>query len=246
VRARLVCVLPLAALTIGCGGSERKSAAPGATADAAPAAPASSRPPASAAPRKTVIFVGTSLTAGLGLDPDQAFPALVQAKIDSAGLPFHVVNAGNSGETAAGARRRVETWLIRQPFDVMVLETGSNDMLRGQPVDSTRAEIQAIIDTVRAAHPGVRVVLTGMMALPNLGRRYGEQFRGMYPELARKNHLVLVPFLLDSVGGRPELNQPDGLHPDEEGERIVARNVWRVLQPVLAQESAPAPGAAPR
>jgi acyl-CoA thioesterase-1 len=244
----MVCVAALAALTFGCGGAERKSAAPGdAPADAAPADSAAARPGGGVAGRGTVLFVGTSLTAGLGLEPDQAFPALIQAKVDSAGLPFRTVNAGNSGETAAGARRRVETWLIRQPFDVLVLETGSNDMLRGQPVDSTRMAIQAIIDTVRAVRPSARIVLAGMMALPNLGRRYGEQFRAMYPELARKNQLTLIPFLLDSVGGRPELNQQDGLHPNEDGERIVARNVWRVLEPVLRQEAAApaAPAAAP-
>jgi acyl-CoA thioesterase-1 len=237
---RLVCVLPLAALTFGCGGAERKSAPADGLARGARPESAAARPSNRVEGRRTVIFVGTSLTAGLGLEPEQAFPALIQARVDSAGLPFRTVNAGNSGETAAGARRRVETWLIRQPFDVMVLETGSNDMLRGQPVDSTRMAIQAIIDTVRAAHPHARIVLAGMMALPNLGRGYGERFRGMYPELARKNHLVLIPFLLDGVGGRPELNQPDGLHPNEQGERIVAANVWRVLEPVLRQESASA------
>ena len=245
-RALAVCVAALAALTFGCGGQERKSSsADGASGDSSPAKTAASRPSKQTGPRKTVLFVGTSLTAGLGLDPEQAYPALIQAKIDSAGLPFRTVNAGYSGETAAGARRRVETWLIRQPFDVFVLETGSNDMLRGLPVDSTRAAIQASIDTVRAARPHARIVLAGMMALPNLGKRYGERFAAMYPELARKNQLTLIPFLLDSVGGRPELNQQDGMHPNETGEKIVARTVWRVLEPVLREE-APAPAAAPK
>lgn len=247
-RTKRVCVAALAALTFGCGAPERKSgAADSALAGARPGEAAASRPPKDTPPRKTVLFVGTSLTAGLGLDPEQAFPALIQAKIDSAGLPFRAVNAGYSGETAAGARRRVETWLIRQPFDVFVLETGSNDMLRGLPVDSTRATIQAIIDTVRAVRPNARIVLAGMMALPNLGKRYGERFAAMYPELARKNQITLIPFLLDSVGGRPELNQQDGMHPNETGEKIVARTVWRTLEPVLRDEagaSAAAPKAA--
>ncbi|MDB4949798.1 MAG: arylesterase [Gemmatimonadetes bacterium] len=239
-------LLLIPALMIGCGRAESKSAGASASPGSArgQASTEAAAPKGADGPRRTVLFIGTSLTAGLGLEPEQAFPALIQARIDSAGLPFTAVNAGLSGETAAGARRRVESWLIRQPFDVVVLETGSNDMLRGQPVDSTRAAIQAIVDTLRAVRPHAPIVLAGMMALPNLGRRYGEQFRAMYAGLARKDSLVLIPFLLDGVGGDPALNQPDGMHPNETGERIVAANVWRTLEPVLRAEAA-RPASAP-
>jgi acyl-CoA thioesterase-1 len=219
----------------GCGGGESKSPPPGAA--AAPAA-------APQAAERSVLFLGTSLTAGLGLDPDQAYPALVQEKIDSAGLPFHVVNAGVSGETAAGARRRLE-WILRQPFDVMVLETGSNDMLRGANLDSVRADIQAIIDRVRQARPNARIVLAGMMAPPNLGARYAAGFGAMYPELARKNHLPLIPFLLQDVGGVADLNQSDGIHPNERGARIVAATVWKTLEPVLREDLTRSPSPSP-
>lgn len=182
--------------------------------------------------RRTVLFVGTSLTAGLGLDPDSAYPALIQRKIDSAGLAFRAVNAGVSGETSAGALRRMD-WLLRQPIDVLVLETGANDGLRGTPVAETRANIQAIIDTVRRVQPAARIVLVQMEAPPNLGARYTRAFHDTYPLLARKNGLTLLPFLLDGVAGHPGLNQADGMHPNDVGEQIVAENVWKGLGPLL-------------
>jgi acyl-CoA thioesterase-1 len=181
-----------------------------------------------------VLFVGTSLTAGYGLAPEQAYPALIQQKIDSAGLDYRVVNAGVSGETSAGALRRMP-WLLKQPFDVFVLETGANDMLRGTELDSTRANIQAIIDQAKAARPDARIVLVGMLAPPNLGPEYTAKFRSLYPELARKNHLVLVPFLLEGVAGVRDLNQPDGIHPNARGEKILAETVWKTLAPVLEE-----------
>lgn len=184
-----------------------------------------------------MLFLGTSLTAGLGLPTEQAFPARIQAKIDSAGLPFRVVNAGVSGETSAGALRRLD-WLLRQPFDVLVLETGANDMLRGADLDSTRANIQTIVDRVRDARPGVRIVLVGMLAPPNLGPEYTGRFRDLFPQVAAQNDLPLVPFLLEGVGGVPELNLPDGIHPNAEGQRIVADNVWEVLEPELEAAAA--------
>ena len=182
----------------------------------------------------TVLFVGTSLTAGLGLDPDSAYPALIQRKIDSAGLDFRVVNAGVSGETSAGALRRMD-WLLRQPFDVMVLETGANDGLRGTPVFETRANIQAIIDTVRLRRPRVRIVLVQMEAPPNLGGRYTSAFHETFPLLAEQNHVTLLPFLLEGVAGHASLNQGDGMHPNDAGEKIVAANVWRGLERVLRE-----------
>lgn len=180
----------------------------------------------------TILVLGTSLTAGLGVGLEQAYPALLQEKIDSAGLPFQVVNAGVSGETSAGARRRLE-WLLRQPFEVLVLETGANDMLRGSDPDSTRANLAAIVDRVREARPGTRIVLVGMRALPNLGSGYGRRFESIYPELARQDSLALVPFLLEGVAGRPSLNQGDGIHPNVAGQRRAAATVWDTLEPVL-------------
>lgn len=229
-------------LMIGCGDGDRNTppvegAAVPATSAPVTAAPADADAAADDASRPVVLFVGTSLTAGPGLEPEQTYPARIQEKIDSAGLPFRTVNAGVSGETAAGARRRLD-WLLRQPFDVMVLETGSNDMLRGADPAATRATIQGIIDRVREERPGVPVVLAGMMAVPNLGEEYGREFREMYVELAEENDLALVPFLLEGVGGVPAFNLPDGIHPNEEGHRRVAATVWRTLEPVLRAEAA--------
>ena len=186
--------------------------------------------------RRTIVFVGTSLTAGMGLDPEQAFPALLAAKIDSAGLPYEVVNAGNSGETSAGALRRID-WILRQPMDVMVLETGANDGLRGIRVDSVRANIQGIIDRVRAAKPDTRIMLVQMEAPPNFGPRYTSEFRALFPRLARENDIDLLPFVLEDVAGRTELNQGDGMHPNADGARVAAETLWRALEPILADEA---------
>ena len=193
---------------------------------------------AGTADRRVVMFVGTSLTAALGLDPSLGFPARVQAKIDSAGLPFEVVNAGVSGEVSRQARDRVARWLVKQPFDVMVVETGANDMLQGLSVTALRANIQAIVDTVRAARPGARIVLAGMFAAPNLGERYGTEFRSVYTDVAQQDSLPLIPFLLDGVAGHQEMNLGDGIHPNERGHHVVAQNVWRVLEPVLREQAA--------
>jgi acyl-CoA thioesterase I len=202
--------------------------------DNSPAArpPASAARPAADAALPTVVFLGTSLTAGLGLDPEQAYPALVQAKIDSAGLRYRVVNTGVSGETSAGALRRID-WLLRDHPAVLVIETGANDGLRAQDPDSTRANIQAIIDRARALAPPPRIVLVGMEALPNYGPLYARRFRAIYPDLAKRNHLPLVPFLLAGVAGVDSLNQADGMHPTAAGQCIVAQTVWQTLGPVL-------------
>lgn len=187
--------------------------------------------------RQTVVFVGTSLTAGLGLpDPDEAYPALIQRKIDSLGLNYRVVNAGVSGETSAGALKSIG-WLMRSPASVVVIETGANDGLRGLSVEAMRANIQGIIDTVRSAHPDARIVLAGMEAPPNLGARYTSEFRETFPELARANRATLIPFLLDGVAGVDSLNQADGMHPNRKGAEVVADNVWRVLRPVLTSDA---------
>lgn len=183
-----------------------------------------------------VMFVGTSLTAGLGVEPDQAYPALIRQNIDSAGLHYRVVNAGVSGETSAGALRRID-WLLREPVAVLVLETGANDGLRGQDPDSIRGTIQAIIDRIHAAQPATRILLVGMNAMPNLGSEYVTRFQAIYPAVARANGLPMVPALLEGVGGVDSLNQPDGIHPTSAGHRRLAANVWQVLQPLLTPSS---------
>lgn len=203
----------------------------------APAPSASPSPAPSAAATVSVspvvLFLGTSLTAGLGLDPSQAFPARIEERLRAEGLPHRVVNAGVSGETSAAARRRLD-WLLKQPVAVLVIETGANDGLRGQDPAATRAEIQAMIDRARQAAPPPRILLVGMQAPPNLGREYTRAFRDVYPELAKANGVGLVPFLLEGVAGQPRLNQADGIHPTAEGQRLLADTVWPHLRPLLS------------
>ena len=181
---------------------------------------------------QSVVFFGTSLTAGLGLDPDQAYPAVIQRRLDSLKLPWRAVNAGVSGETSAGALRRLD-WVLRERPAILVVETGANDMLRGEDLDSTRANLEAIVRRSRAAVPGLAIVLAGMEAAPNLGPRYAERFRALFRDLAARERLGLIPFLLEGVGGVDSLNQSDGIHPTAAGARIVADNVWRVLGPMV-------------
>lgn len=184
--------------------------------------------------RVRVLFVGTSLTAGLGIDPDSSYPALIQQMADSGGLAVQVVNAGLSGETSAGALRRVD-WLLRDRADVVVIETGANDGLRGLEPDTTAANIVGIVAKVRAANPRVRILLAQMEAPPNLGQSYTRRFHDLFLTVAADHAVTLIPFLLDGVAGVPSLNQPDGIHPTEAGARIAARNVWRTLAPVLRE-----------
>jgi acyl-CoA thioesterase-1 len=193
-----------------------------------------------AAERRTVLFVGTSITAGLGLEPDSAYPQLIDRKLDSLRLPYDAVNAGVSGETSAGLLRRID-WLLREPFDVVVVETGANDGLRGAPVATVRTNIQQIIDRMKSARPDAAILLVQMEALPNFGERYTSEFRAMFPELARRNGVTLLPFLLEGVAGHRDLNQSDGIHPNMTGERIVAENVWRALRPILERRLAERP-----
>lgn len=213
----------------------------GCNSDSQPATSAAAPPTAGEKPAagrsKTILFFGNSLTAGLGVEPEEAFPALVKQKTDSAGLGYEVVNAGLSGETTAGGRSRVG-WVLRQPVEVFVLELGANDGLRGLPLTDTRRNLQAIIDTVRRISPQTRIVLAGMQIPPNLGADYATEFRQLYADLARENQLTLIPFLLEGVGGVAKLNQPDGIHPTPAGHRLIARTVWAILQPVLKQPAA--------
>jgi acyl-CoA thioesterase-1 len=186
--------------------------------------------------RSTIVFAGTSITAGLGLEPDSAYPMLIQRKIDSAGLPFQVVNAGVSGETSSGLIDRLN-WLLRGPFDVFVVETGANDGLRGIPASTLKTNLETAVDRIKAGRPEATVVLVQMEALPNLGAKYTSAFHAVYPTVAREKGVILLPFLLDGVAGRRSLNQGDGVHPNNAGERIVAANVWRGLEPILASRA---------
>lgn len=183
-----------------------------------------------------VLFLGTSLTAGQGLDPEQAYPALIQKRIDAAGLGYRVVNAGLGGDTSADALGRLD-WLLRQRVDVLVVETGANDALRGQDPAATRENLRSILERARRHSPPPRLVLVGMEAPRNLGADYVRRFHAIYPELARESGAALVPFLLEGVGGVESLNQADGIHPTAAGHERMAETVWRVLEPVLRRGS---------
>ncbi len=182
----------------------------------------------------TILFLGDSLTAGLGVEETQAFPALIQEKIHAKNLPFETINAGLSGDTTAGGLSRLD-WILQRPIDVLVLELGGNDGLRGLPVAAMEANLQATIDRVKARDPQVKVVIAGMRIPPNLGSDYTADFQAAFARLAAKNHAALVPFLLEGVGGHLDLNQPDHIHPTPAGHKIVADNVWRVLEPLLTR-----------
>ena len=181
---------------------------------------------------KVILFFGDSLTAGYGLSPEQAFPALVEKNCNKNGTPCKAINAGLSGETSAGGLSRID-WILRQPIDVFVLELGANDGLRGLPLDQTKKNLQAIIDKVRARYHNVKIVIAGMMVPPNMGPDYTASFRKIFPELAKKNNATLIPFLLQDVAGYEKLNLGDGIHPNQEGHRIVANNVYQALSPLL-------------
>ena len=182
--------------------------------------------------RKRILFLGNSLTAGYGLEVAQPFPALIQKKIDALGWNYEVVNAGQSGDTTAGGLRRLD-WFLSRKVHVLVLELGANDGLRGIAPTVTRQNLQAIIDRTKDRYPNVQIVLAGMQVPPNLGKAYTSLFKAIFPELAKKNDAFLVPFLLEGVAGERRLNLPDGIHPSPEGHRIVAKNVWRVMKPIL-------------
>jgi len=181
---------------------------------------------------KTLLFFGDSLTAGYGLDPAQAFPALIQEKIKARGWHFRVINAGLSGETTAGGLRRID-WVLQRPIAVLVLALGANDGLRGLPVGEAKHNLQAIIDRTRQKYPQAKIVLAGMQVPTNLGQEYTTSFRALFPDLAATNNALLIPFLLEDVGGVPALNLPDGIHPNPAGHHIIAENVWKVLEPLL-------------
>ena len=182
---------------------------------------------------KKIIFFGDSLTAGYGLeDVNDAFPGLIQSKIDSLQLDYTIVNSGISGETTSGGKNRID-WVLNEEPSIFILELGANDGLRGVPLDQSKANLQTIIDAVKKKYPDAKIVLAGMQIPPNMGQAYTTEFKNMFPEIAEKNDLFLIPFLLEDVGGVESLNQSDGIHPTKEGHKILAKNVWEVLQPIL-------------
>jgi len=231
----------LASLLAACGESDasREPAPP-----PAPSAAASTSAPsavstgaqssvAASSEAPVILFLGTSLTAGYGVDPSLAFPALIQVMLDSAGYRYRVVNAGVSWETSAGALRRTEWLFGQEPPAIMILETGGNDGLRGQDPDSLEANVLAILERAGGLTPPPRLVLAGMEAPPNLGDTYTDRFRAVFPSAAARTGAILIPFLLDGVAGVDTLNQADGIHPTAGGHAMVARTVWRVLEPLL-------------
>ena len=257
-RAALVLVLALTAgLAVGCSRGDRVPAsapnaaataesAPAAAAPAttpvpaAPAAPPAAAPPAGDGvvqrlPPAKVVFLGDSLTAGYGLAADQAFPQIVGEELRAQGTPIEVLNAGVSGDTSAGGLRRL-SWVLRQKPDVVVVALGANDGLRGQPPAAIEANLREVVERSRAA--GASVLLLGIRVPPSLGGSYAEQFAAVYPRVARDLDVPLVPFFLEGVAGLQELNQPDGIHPNAEGQRLVARNVMPALTAVLRERAA--------
>ena len=194
--------------------------------------------PAAETTRKTIVVLGDSIAAGSGVDLSEAFPSLLQQRIDEKQLPYNVVNAGVSGDTTAGGVRRMP-WVLRQKIDVLVVELGGNDGLRGISPEETRANVEKIIGLAREKYPDVRIVLAGMQMPQNMGAEYNRKFRELYAAVAKEKKTELIPFLLEGVGGKPELNQPDRIHPNPDGHKIVADNVWSVLEPVLNSRKSP-------
>ncbi|MBA2622248.1 MAG: arylesterase [Chthoniobacterales bacterium] len=196
---------------------------------------ASGQTPGSAGSPKTVVFLGDSLAAGYGVKKAEAFPALVAEKIRAAQLPYEVENAGVSGDTTAGGLRRID-WLLQRKIDVLVVELGANDGLRGLPVTATKANLEAIIEKAKAKNPAVKIVIAGMQMPPNLGADYANSFQRAFGEVAQANDAIIIPFLLEGVGGIRELNQPDLIHPTAAGHRLIADVVWKTLEPVLREK----------
>ena len=244
-RALRFALVPYAAMFVvgACGSGEKTDAVRSAT-DSGTAAKstqgnttaATGQTATAGAPSARIVILGTSLTAGLGLDPSDAYPALLQRLADSAGYHVTIVNAGLSGETSAGALRR-SSWVLDQPAAAVVLEVGANDGLRGVNPDSTQANIEALVDVIHQKYSEARIVLVQMEAPPNFGRDYTTRFHNAYAGVAKAKKIELLPFLLDSVAGIASLNQADGIHPNKTGAKIVARNLLRSLAPTFAAVS---------
>ena len=231
----------LALISAGCGNNQNKSANQGSkemateTDKAGTGADKTATGQAAGAEsgKQNILFFGTSLTAGYGLDdPSEAYPSLIQQKIDALKLPYKVINGGLSGETSAAGKSRID-WLLKQKVDIFVLELGANDGLRGLSVPQTAVNLQAIIDKVKKKYPEVKMVMIGMQMPPNMGAKYTSDFKAIFSTLAEKNKMTYVPFLLEGVGGIAKLNQNDGIHPTAEGQKILAENVWKELKGLL-------------
>jgi acyl-CoA thioesterase-1 len=189
--------------------------------------------PAAEPERKTIVVVGDSIAAGHGIDLEAAFPNLLQERINAKKLPYTVVNAGLSGDTTAGGVRRMP-WLLRRPMDVLVLELGGNDGLRGITPKETKANLEKMIDLAREKNPAVQIIVAGMQMPQNMGEEYTREYREVFPAMAKEKQAKLIPFLLEGVGGKAELNLPDRIHPNPEGHKIIAATVWAVLEPLLS------------
>lgn len=238
----LSCCLIVSGLFIGlwlggCGSSESQQpeAEAGASVDTAALARADSLGQVATSDQPVILVLGNSIAAGYGLELEQAFPHLLQQRIDSLGMDYQVVNAGLSGETTTAGLNRLP-WLLRQPVAVLIIELGGNDGLRGIPPAETRKNFRKMVELAREKYPDIEVILTGMQAPPNMGPDYTEDFARVFPEVAQAMDTHFVSFLLEGVAGEPELNQDDGIHPTPEGQRIVADNVWQVLEPVIRAE----------
>ncbi len=226
----LVALATVLALTIACQNSTATSQVNTNKAEQSKAAVPTTK---ATTKKKSILFFGNSLTAGLGVDPSEVFVAVIQQKLDSLNLPYRVINSGVSGETTSAGLNRIDWILDQYPVDIFVLELGANDALRGIDLSVPLKNLQSIIDKVKAKYPEANIVLAGMEAPPNMGQEYTSSFRNIYPALAKKNGTALIPFLLDGVGGIPELNQHDGIHPTPKGHQIVADVVWEVLKDLL-------------
>lgn len=213
------------AFLVSCGEKSEKNK----PADTAPQSETVAPDTATDVQKKTIVFFGNSLTAAYGLNPSQGYVALLQQRLDSLNLPYRTVNAGLSGETTAGGRERIN-WVLRNPVDIFVLELGGNDALRGIEPDASYENLAAIIETVKTKYPAAKIILAGMEAPPNMGPEYTAKFRRMYPKLAEEYDTALIPFFLENVGGVPELNQQDRIHPNEKGQFVLLENVWEVLE----------------
>jgi len=222
------CYFTMALFLLSCGNDKKEQS----SSDAA--AKETSTPTQTATTStKTILCFGDSITAGYGLDDtEDAFPGLLQEKIDSLNLEYTVINSGLSGETTAGGRSRID-WVLNQSIDIFLLELGANDGLRGVPLSETRANLQAIIDMVQEKSPTTTIILAGMQLPPNMGQEYTTEFKQLFVDIAKNNGIAFIPFILENVGGIADLNQSDGIHPTEEGHKIVANTVWEVLKPML-------------
>ena len=222
----MFCYILCLSLSTSCGESKQKEASTSVTQES------TNNQPDSKTNEKVILCFGNSLTAGMGLNVEDAFPAVLQQKLDSLGLRYKVVNAGVSGETTAGGKNRA-AWILNQKVDIFILELGANDGLRGISPAETKNNLQAIIDVVREKNADTEIILAGMQMPPNLGEEYTTKFKNIFPELADENNVKLIPFILENVAGIPELNQADGIHPTVEGQKILAENVWEVLEDIL-------------